>query len=210
MKRLILMQKSIYIICGIFLFVLGGCGVTSIHPLYTEQDIIFDPALLGDWTEKDSKGTWTFTKSGEKVYNLEYIDEKGKNVIFEVHLLKLENRLFLDLFPKGPEIDENYLLMLNTLPVHCFMRIEQIEPTLRLSMLDNDWLKKFLQEHPDAVRHEQENDRIILTAEPKELQAFLMKIDDIKEAYIKTGEKVRPAEQENEQPIKPDTGSGKQ
>lgn len=67
------MRKLIYLIFGILLFILSGCGVSSIHPLYTEQDVIFDPALLGDWTDKDSKGTSTFTKSGDKVYNLEII-----------------------------------------------------------------------------------------------------------------------------------------
>ncbi len=51
------------------LVILAGC-VPSLHPLYTDKDTVFELALLGKWSEKDSKATWTFTKGNKKQYNL--------------------------------------------------------------------------------------------------------------------------------------------
>ena len=35
---------------------LGGCLVQSIHPLFTEQDYIPAPQLVGAWTQQDENG----------------------------------------------------------------------------------------------------------------------------------------------------------
>jgi len=57
---------------------LAGC-ITSLHPFYTEENLIFDPSLLGTWVvidpetgreEAEDGMTWTFTQSGEKGYDL--------------------------------------------------------------------------------------------------------------------------------------------
>ncbi|MEI8078575.1 MAG: hypothetical protein WCH61_02965 [bacterium] len=82
------MKKAMTIISIGLLFILSGC-IPSVHPLYTEQDLIFDPLLVGEWVDKDGKETWTFTKSAEKTYTLRYIDEKGKTGDFVVHLLQV-------------------------------------------------------------------------------------------------------------------------
>ena len=39
-------------------------------------------------------------------------------------------------------------------------------------------MKEFLEEHPDAVEHILVEDRIVLTASTKELQAFILKYAD--------------------------------
>jgi len=83
---------------------LGGCiPVLSLHPLYTEEDVTFEEKLLGTWVDdpEDPKTTWEFSRAEakEKAYKLIYSDDEGKKGSFEVHLVKLENRLFLDVFP---------------------------------------------------------------------------------------------------------------
>jgi hypothetical protein len=58
---------------------LMGCA-PSLHPLYTEQDLIFDPLLIGEWRGKDNtdKSKWTFTEGDGKNYMLRIVDHEGK------------------------------------------------------------------------------------------------------------------------------------
>src|SRR5687768_17339536 len=45
------------------LFTAAGCVTTgSISPHYTEKRTVFEPALLGTWTNEDGEERWTFTK----------------------------------------------------------------------------------------------------------------------------------------------------
>jgi hypothetical protein len=173
------------------LLMLTGC-VPSLHPLYNAQDVIFDPALLGVWGEKDSQETWAFTKADAQAYKLIYTDEKNKRGEFIVHLVKVEDHLFLDLFPVEPELPQNEFYQGHLLRAHTFMRVSQIEPTLRLACLDPDWLKNRLAKNPAAIRHEKVNDEILLTASTPELQQFLL-------AHLKTrGAFGEPSEMERQ------------
>jgi hypothetical protein len=70
------------VVFGIALL-LAGC-ITSLHPFYTEKDLLFDPSLLGTWVavnpepgrqEEKEAMTWTFARSGEKSYDV-VIQEK--------------------------------------------------------------------------------------------------------------------------------------
>jgi hypothetical protein len=158
---------------------LGGC-VPSLHPLYTEKDLTFDPALLGQWTEDDGKGTWAFTKAGEKEYRLVFTDNQGKGGGFQAHLLKIEGRLFLDIFPTDLDLKENDFFRLHLLPAHTFMLVKQVQPSLQMAFLNPDWVEKYLKEHPESIRHETLDDgHTVFTAQPKELQAFVLQHEKV-------------------------------
>ena len=85
---------------------LAGCvPVMSINPLYDNQTLAFDEKLLGTFEAKDV--TWEFTRSQDpNVYQLIYTAESKEddpNVlkgVFEVRLVNLDGRSFLDIFPK--------------------------------------------------------------------------------------------------------------
>jgi len=85
--------------------VLAGCApVDSLSPLYTETDVVFDPALLGQWHEKaGEKGGWSFTKADDGGYVLliSDTDDNGQNInlMYEAHLVDLQGHRFLDLAP---------------------------------------------------------------------------------------------------------------
>lgn len=174
--------------------VVAGC-VPSVHPLYTEKDLVFEPALVGEWSEKDSLETWTFTKNGDKEYKLVYVDEKGKKGEFEVHLLKVQGKLFLDLFPEDPELEQNDFYKAHLMPVHTFMKVQAIKPTLQMAPLQPEWAKKFLKEHPTALRHEKVHGRVLLTAPTKDLQAFVLKHEETKDAWGDLSNMVRKVKQ---------------
>ena len=166
--------------------IVAGC-VPSLNPLYTDKDVVFEPALVGVWAEKeDSEETWAFEKAGDKAYKLVYT-EKGKKGEFKVHLVKLGNTLFLDLYPDDTalkEIDRNDFYKSHLLLAHTFAKVTQIEPRLQMAFFNPDWLKKLLEKDPKAVRHEKiDEDRIVLTASTKELQGFVLEHANTKDAF---------------------------
>ncbi len=174
---------------------LGGCvPVVSLHPLYTEEDVVFEEKLLGIWIQDNNETTWEFNRPGEpeKTYELIFSDNEGKKGSFDVHLAKLENKLFLDVYPSGPPWDEedpNKLIWpYNTLfliPVHTFIKIDSIEPQLKMRLTDDDEMKKLLKEEPNAVEHTIIDDKPFLTASTQKLQAFVLKYADDNRLFIK-------------------------
>ena len=159
-----------------FSLMLAGC-VPSLNPLFTEKDLTFDPALVGVWAEQDdSQETWAFEKAGEKQYKLVYT-ENGKAGEFQVHLLKLGNTLYLDFFPESDGLKEskrNDFYLSHFVPGHMFAKVTQLEPTLRMALLNPDWLKKLLEKNPKAIDHQGINEeRIVLTASTMDLQKFV-------------------------------------
>jgi len=184
------MKKATTIISLGVLFLMAGC-IPSVHPLYTQQDLIFDPSLVGEWAGKDGKQTWTFTKSGENAYKVLCVDEKGMKGEFAAHLLKVGERRFLDFYPADPHLQQNDFYTCHLLPVHTFMRVQRQEDTLQMAFMKPDWIKKHLQENPAAIKHEKVDDGVLLTAQPKELQAFLIKHDKTPDAWDECGSLTR-------------------
>ena len=166
---------------------LGGCvPVMSLHSLYTEEDVVFKENLVGTWVDNpDSpKTTWEFSRAGakEKAYKLVYSDDEGKKGSFVVHLVKLENGLFLDVLPSQfPSEQQDWEKMkwaynfFFFVSAHTFIKIDSIEPQLKMRRTINDEMKELFKEEPNAVKHELVEDEIILTASTKELQAFVLK-----------------------------------
>ena len=72
MKRIILSAT------GLALILVTGCIVTSVNPLYTEKDLVFDPALVGAWSEGEGKDTWAFEKAGEKKARSRSLEARGQ------------------------------------------------------------------------------------------------------------------------------------
>ena len=167
---------------------LGGCvPVMSLHPLFTEKTLVFEEKLLGTWVD-DSNNIWEFKNPDEqeKIYKLIFVDNEGQKGSFDARLTKLENKLFLDVYPSEPPWDEEdpnkVEWPFNTLffmPVHTFIKINGIEPELKLQLTDDDELKKLLKEDPNAVEHTLVyEDKLVLTASTEELQAFVVKYAD--------------------------------
>lgn len=169
------MKKTYCILVPMALLFLAGC-VPSLHGLYTDKDTIYDPALVGVWSEPNSSETWEFAQSGDKTYRLTITEDKGKTGRFQVHLVNLEGKMFLDLFPEDPNLPGNTdYYKYHLLPIHTFIRVEQITPALKMAAMNPEGLKNLLKENPQAVRHEVRDDQIILTASTPELQKFLLK-----------------------------------
>lgn len=156
--------------------------VPSWNPLYTEQDLVFDAALVGAWEpakpEEGSKETWAFTKAGDKRYHLQQTDQDGRNAGFDARLIKLKEHRFLDLYLTKIGEDDvklNAWAGFSLVPAHLFLKVEQAGPTLKIATMNPEWMKKHLKQHPDAIAHRAVfDDNIVLTASTSELQKFVL------------------------------------
>lgn len=152
--------------------IVAGC-VPSWHPLYTDQDIIFDSQLIGTWTKDNGDEVWKFEKDGENKYKLTHSDNEGKST-FEAHLVQLKDRRFLDLYIRDAEESKLSGVAKATLvPAHLFLRVDQIASSLKMAAVNPDWVAN--EANLKGVAHLKEKDRIMFTAETKDLQAFVLK-----------------------------------
>ena len=173
------MKRTVIVFIGL---ILAGC-VPSWNPLYTEKDLVFNDALIGTWIPNatpGSKETWVFSKEGDKLYALEQTDDEGRKAGFRVGLVRLKDYLFLDLYLVNVQSGEGKLnawASFSLAPAHLFLKVHQIEPTLKIAAMNPDWMKKFLQKHPESIPHRVVfEDSIVLTGSTKELQKFIVRI----------------------------------
>ena len=176
--------------------IVGGCvPVLSLHPLYTDKDVVLDQKLYGTWVtdSNDSKTTWEFKRIDEpkNAYNLIFTDEEGKKGSFTAHLVKLQDKLFLDIFPSelpwDPEDPNKMDWPYNSIfliPAHTFMKVDSIEPQLKLRLMLESKMEELIKENQNAIEHTSVGDRLVLTASTEKLQAFVLKYANDERVFI--------------------------
>jgi hypothetical protein len=170
---------------------LGGCvPVLSLYPLYTKEDLVLEKKLPGTWVDdaNSPETTWEFKRIDEpqNAYQLIFTDEDGNKGSFVAHLLKLQDKLFLDITPSElpwePDDPNKMDWPYNSfflIPAHAFLKIDSIEPKLKMRLALESKIEELLKENPKAVTYTTVGERLILTASTKELQAFVLKhVDD--------------------------------
>jgi hypothetical protein len=170
------MKKIALVLVPALAAALGGCVVTSVCPYYTDKDVGFEPALVGNWLKQVKDGqpeVWKFEQSGPLAYRFTLIGER-KATIMEAHAFKLQGQLFLDVFSIEQDI--------HVIPPHYLLKVTELTPaSLQLAQLDNEWLKQFLASSPAAIAHHfvnggdnPEDLRVVLTASTPALQQFIL------------------------------------
>jgi hypothetical protein len=187
------MRTTLLTVWVIGLVAVSGC-VRSLHPLYTEDDLVYKRELLGTWVEQDTAGTWSFTRAGEKRYLLTHRQKgyqsgfmhsetvPGDSAVFEVHLSQFGEFLFMDLYPEPLE-RRNDLCKVHWIPVHTISRIWLENDALKMSMLSAEWLDKMIDEDKLKIAHERIEGEIILTAPTEVLQQLVISFANDPEAF---------------------------
>jgi len=175
------MRAEKFSLCIALALLCSGCLALSVHPLYTDEDVFFESALIGTWAEDKDGDTWAFELLEEDAYRL-IITEDGEASNFVAHLLRLEDHTFLDLFPEELEHGNGWY-QFHFLPVHTFFRLSLEGDKLELAFLDPEWLKDRSKAGELQLYHEFRDDQIILTASTEELQKFVLA--HVEEAFDK-------------------------
>lgn len=184
--------------------VVAGCvPIVSLHPLFTVDDLVFNGGLLGAWVGdvNNAETVWEFAPFEEAAaeglpkpfrdeyklfYRLTMNDRDGYKGSLAACLVKLNDRLFLDIFPDKLPSGESDIrqtkLLYNAffyLPSHTFVRVDSVSAdSLKMHLTDDDEFDKLMDTAPKAIEYTETEDRPILTASTRELQAFVTKYVD--------------------------------
>jgi hypothetical protein len=153
------------------LILLAGC-VPSLNPVYTDQQLVFDPNVLGAWVQANAQNTWEFTKRDDKSYRLVYTDKDGQQGRFVARLADLEGTLVLDLYPEEIAVDASGFYKFHLVPIHTIYRVTSTAPNLELAAIDYKWLDQYLNDNPGAIQFATFHGRKLITAPTKDVQAF--------------------------------------
>lgn len=193
---------SIIIIIALFL---SGCVVYSFYPLYTEKDLFANDILTGEWFEEDDQEILFTSDDSEWLFNHPFIGKKengivdstayvltlkavegGKTIVsqFRVYVIELAGQYFLDFYLEDFLKDEDLTLeAFHIVPVHTFAKLTVNEDELIINWFDQEWLEDLIKENKIRIHHENNDDYILLTAKPKELQKFVAKYVNSEDAF---------------------------
>jgi hypothetical protein len=165
----------------------AGC-VQSLHPFYTEEQLTFEPNLVGYWSDADGKNTLDIPELNadpdSKAYRVSYTDEHGKTGAFIARLARVDKHLIADITPEELDEARGGMYKAQFLPVHSCLLVEVTRDSLKVRSMDYNWLRKELEARPASISHENlDGDRILLTAPPEKVQAFVLKHVDTPGAF---------------------------
>ena len=144
-----------------------GCPTRSLFPLFTEKDLVSDPAIVGTWG--DPKGDlYTFQNTGKGEYNVVCTDKDGAATLYKVQLGKLGKWSFLDSYP-GRKGDDHHLIS-----AHIISRISLDGDSLRIASLESEWLRQMIDGDNLTIGHVKIDGDIILTAPTEDLQGLAL------------------------------------
>lgn len=170
--------KCLVAISLVFLF--QAC-IPSLHPLYTEDTLVFEEAIVGTWSD-GSDQRWEFLKGTNKNYKFIYTNE-GEATTYKVHLVKLGNSYFFDFLLDNKDLwADNYISPL--IATHTFAKVTWSKDNLDIQFFDYEWLGKLFEQRKIRLKHEVlEEGSTVLTASSEELQKFAEKYAHEEEAF---------------------------
>ena len=163
---------------AVLLAIITGC-VPCLNPIYTDKDLIVDPALVGTWGSSDPKEKWVFTKTAARSYKLTQTDAEGVTAEFDVRLVRLGQYRFLDLVVTNAS--ENHIRLngfaaFSLIPGHLVIQVHAIEPKLKLAVMNPDWVKEWLEKNSKSIDHIKiAEDRYAIVASTADLQKFVLR-----------------------------------
>jgi hypothetical protein len=216
---------------------LTGCLPVSLRPLYSEHDLYFDQALLGEWT--DSAGAqWRFEPlrdegevakakaagveldlTGVTGYRVTLIDANSRAARFDGRLTKIDGVPFLDLTVAGSEHigGSGELADVLRIPVHTWVRLDFDNGKFDLRPLNSEWMLQYLQSPrgQTELTHAYINERWpLITDTTHELRQFIARHMDepgfFAAAGDLTGTKVRQGNSNYDSQYRQATTGGKQ
>ena len=197
------MRKSWFVALFVASVALSSAGcLTSLHPWFTEKDLVFEPALVGTWQDTTSADvTWTFERKSDSTYTLidtrnedeprrdqKATEKKMVTTRLTARLMRLGDARFLNISAGDEWTDSSMLqeLLVNT---HALAKIRLEGDMLHVALLDEGRLEGMLRDKRVVVSHEvidtsggaddpstqvdSKTRRLLLTAPTRELQAFL-------------------------------------
>ena len=189
---------------ALLLIFLSSC-LTTLHPIFTEKDLAYDPRLIGTWnTENEGKegkviiNNLATENSVDLPGNISAIKQQGYFIIYQdkngkvtdqyiAFLARIGKHLYFDYFPADKKEDRKLdeFFGVHFVRMHTSFRVEILKDgSFELSQLDGSYVKSLIDEKKIRISHETDaDDNTVITASTKELQQYLLKYGDEPSAY---------------------------
>jgi hypothetical protein len=111
----------------------AGCLVVSVHPVYDQDTIRWDPALVGSWRDADDDVTIDIEADEWRSYRIHYVHpiETGD---LSAYLTIVGDDRYVDLTPVRGKDHGSFLV-----PVHASVRVRLDGDSLEVTPLSYDW-----------------------------------------------------------------------
>jgi hypothetical protein len=189
---------------ALLLIFLSGC-LTTLHPIFTEKDLAYDPKLIGVWNTENqgNKGKVIISNlatesSIELPGNISSIKQKGYLITYEdkdhegtkryiAFLARIGKHLYFDYYPADKKEDRKLdeFFGVHFIKMHTSYRVDiSKDGSFELTQLDEGYVRKLIDEKKIRISHEIDaDDNTVITASTKELQQYLLKYGDEPSAY---------------------------
>jgi len=107
-------------------FLSSACLVSSLHPVYDDNSLVFDETLIGTWEIRESQITVTVERGEWRSYHVAYTDRFG-TTRFTAHLTTVAAARFLNVRPEDGLERAAFILATNG-----FMQIDITRDTVRV------------------------------------------------------------------------------
>ncbi len=180
-------MKKIFFLAALLVLLAQSC-IISLHPLYTDDVITYNELLEGRWRQgplienDDDYVYWDFERKEKGYQVLRYY--QGDTLEYEAVLVRLGDYLFMDFYRELEKQDD----LARVLPTHNFLKVSISGEELKLTYFDEEYLKRLFKERKIRIKHERVNSDIVLTADSKELQQFILKYADDEQAFSESFE----------------------
>jgi hypothetical protein len=174
---------------------IGGC-VLSLYPLFENEELRYDPALVGVWNtvpqhQPDAPNSEAkFKISQHPLMGNTYIVETGSNDgvpgRFMAQIGVIGTNRFLQMLPLRPDcIHRKSLFGGHFVETWSFWKLELKGDTMSLYDMNETWIEEMLKVNKLDIKHEKPKGAfVILTASAKELKAFISKYDSEEGFYM--------------------------
>jgi len=199
------MKKIVLTTAFAFLLIFLSSCLTTLHPIFTEKDLAYDPKLIGTWnTEREgNKERVTISNlatenSVELPGNISRIKQKGYLISYQhehseipdryiAFLARIGKYLYFDYYPayKKEDLKIDEFFGAHLAKMHTSYRVEILnDGSFELSQLDGSYVKSLIDQKKIRISHETgADDNFVITAPTSELQQYLIKYSDEPEAY---------------------------
>ena len=198
-------MKKVSIIVGFaFLLIFLSSCLNTLHPIFTEKDLAYDPKFIGTWntersgnkekvvisnlaTENSVELPGNISTIKQKGYFITWQDENGDTKQYIAFLERIGKHLYFDYYPAAKKEDRKLdeFFGIHFVRMHTSYRVEFLnDGNFELSQLDGSFVKSLIDEKKIRISHETDADgNITITASTKELQQYLLKYGDESSAY---------------------------
>jgi hypothetical protein len=153
----------------------------SLHPWYSEKELVLEPGLAGTWlfvdtdNKTDDSEVWKFVQNLDKGYTVSFEDaeQPGVRELWELRLFRVNGQLFADVVQLASKFKDTDLAE-NFIPAHMVGTVKVDGDKISMRFLDDEWTNKALKANPASIKHEMLDDSAVLTAPFAELREFAL------------------------------------